>query len=211
MQLALPRRRSTPRIFPCGDSLPKLLWLRRPGIYSPTLWYITFFLIGGALIGTIHYTPYKEPYLEDCLSSVPVHLFDLFPWHRQISSAMANSKPTSGGFIKTPTWLDWYEGPTTPAFKPPPPEPSTPTVTSSVRARNSHTPLNANTRRVTHQKPNSSRSATTSVFPVTSCASDLSRCRQQRAHRRMCVQRRARQGNRYREAQCLRCRASPAP
>lgn len=30
------------------------------------------------------------------------------------------SKPTSGPFTKTPGWLDWYEGPSKPAFKLPP-------------------------------------------------------------------------------------------
>jgi len=29
-------------------------------------------------------------------------------------------KPTTGGFIKTASWLDWYEGPSTPKFKLPP-------------------------------------------------------------------------------------------
>lgn len=33
---------------------------------------------------------------------------------------MSNSKPTSGGFTKTSTWLDWYDGPTSPKFKLPP-------------------------------------------------------------------------------------------
>ena len=30
------------------------------------------------------------------------------------------SKPTSGGFEKTPGWLDWYEGPSKPRFQLPP-------------------------------------------------------------------------------------------
>jgi len=30
------------------------------------------------------------------------------------------SKPTSGGFEKTPGWLDWYEGPSKPRFRLPP-------------------------------------------------------------------------------------------
>ena len=29
-------------------------------------------------------------------------------------------KPTSGGFEKTPGWLDWYAGPSKPQFKLPP-------------------------------------------------------------------------------------------
>ncbi|KAG4421228.1 hypothetical protein IFR04_005639 [Cadophora malorum] len=32
---------------------------------------------------------------------------------------MSNSKPTSGDFTKSPTWLDWYSNPTKPAFQPP--------------------------------------------------------------------------------------------
>ena len=31
--------------------------------------------------------------------------------------AQANDKVTSGGFTKTPGWLDWYTGPTKPRFQ----------------------------------------------------------------------------------------------
>ncbi len=30
------------------------------------------------------------------------------------------SKPTTGDFVKTPGWLDWYDGPSQPRFRPPP-------------------------------------------------------------------------------------------
>jgi hypothetical protein len=54
MELALPPPEIYSPDFPRGHSLPRVLLLCRPGIYSPTLWYISFFLIEGALIGTIH-------------------------------------------------------------------------------------------------------------------------------------------------------------
>src|ERR1700712_1933657 len=32
---------------------------------------------------------------------------------------MSQSRPTTGGFSKTPGWLDWYETPSKPKFRPP--------------------------------------------------------------------------------------------
>jgi 2-pyrone-4,6-dicarboxylate lactonase len=32
----------------------------------------------------------------------------------------APGRPTTGGFAKTPGWLDWYDGPSRPRFRPPP-------------------------------------------------------------------------------------------
>ena len=38
----------------------------------------------------------------------------------QANDKPANDKVTSGGFTKTPGWLDWYTGPTKPRFQLPP-------------------------------------------------------------------------------------------
>lgn len=163
MELALPPPEIYSSDFPTRGFTPRLFWCRRPGIYSPMLWYISFlFLIGGAFIGTNHlYFLYKailenvpfnsvtSPFVSSlCLASPKYSV----PWPtpNQPREDLPKPQPGSTGTRAQPLRHSNY-----------PPVPSTPTVTSSVQAQNSHTPLSANTRLATPQKRSSSSLATT--------------------------------------------------